>query len=205
MATTAKKPGFFAQGRLVLAWIGFLWVVFIVQVVCLSAFHLDLAARGGVVPRDTHHLIGIVTAHFLHANYQHILANSIALLILGWLACWYSRGLTLVAVIYAMLGAGLVTWLIAPDGTVHIGASGVAFGLIGFLLFNAAVRRDFLSIFLALATLFVFEGALTLMFPAGLIPHAGVNATATPISWQMHLGGFIGGCAASWHVRHEVK
>jgi membrane associated rhomboid family serine protease len=201
MAAAAQKPGFFSHARVVLAWIGVLWVVFIAQVVCWNVFGYDLAVRGGVRPRTESGLVGILTAHFLHAGFAHIFANSVALLILGWLACWYDRRMALVAVLYSMVMAGAVTWVIADAGSCHIGASGVAFGLIGFLLANAAVRRDFFSILLALGTLFLFQGALSLMLPAGLIPHAGVTASATPISWQMHLGGFLGGLCASWHLR----
>ena len=188
---------------LVVSWLAVLWVIFVVDIVLRTVFGIYIAMWLGLRPRDIHGLVGIVTSHFLHANVAHITANSIGLLLLGWLSCKYSRSLTLVAILYSMLIAGSLTWLIGswsqPAGTlpaVHVGASGVIFGLIGWLVANGLFRREWTSFFVSLLVLVLYGGALP-----GVLP--STDAKLAQISWEMHLGGFIGGVLASWHMRKE--
>lgn len=188
---------------LVVGWLAVLWVIFIVDIVLRAVFGIWIAGRLGLIPRTIDGLPGILTSHFLHANLAHITANSVGLLLLGWLSCKYSRSLTLVAIIYSMLIAGSLTWLVGswsqPAGsppTVHVGASGVIFGLIGWLVANGIFRREWLSFFISLLVLVFYGGALP-----GVLP--STSAEVAQISWEMHLGGFIGGVLASWHMRKE--
>ena len=85
-----------------------------------------------------------------------------------------------------MLGAGLMSWLLGASSSVHIGASGVIFGYLGFLMLSGWFARSFGSILLSLAITALWGG---LVF--GVLPgQAG-------ISWQAHLGGFLGGVLAA--------
>jgi membrane associated rhomboid family serine protease len=90
-----------------------------------------------------------------------------------------------VAAIVAVVG-GLGTWLIAPAGTVHIGASGLVFGFAAYLVARGAYSRRPLHLAVGLAVLAVY--GTTLLF--GLVPHPG-------ISWQGHLFGAVGGVVAA--------
>lgn len=188
---------------LVVGWLAVLWVIFIVDMTLRGVFGIYIAGWFGLRPREIDGLVGIVTSHFLHANLAHITANSIGLLLLGWLSCKYSRSLTLVAMLYSMLIAGSLTWLIGswsqPDGlapAVHVGASGVIFGLIGWLVANGLFRREWASFFISLLVLVFYGGALPGVLPSN-------DAAVAQISWEMHLGGFIGGVIASWHMRKQ--
>ena len=97
-----------------------LWAVFAVDTVLGGAL-----LRFGIVPRTEHGLWGILAAPFLHADFQHLLANTVSLLVLGWLVMLRDpRHFGLVAVC-AMLGAGLVAWTLGASRSVHVGASGV--------------------------------------------------------------------------------
>ncbi len=187
---------------LVVGWLAVLWVIFIVDIVLRAVFNIWIAGWLGLHPRSVDSLVGIVTSHFLHANLAHITANSVGLLLLGWLSCKYSRSLTLVAILYSMLIAGSLTWLVgswsAPAGQlpVHVGASGVIFGLIGWLVANGIFRREWTSFFISLLVLVFYGGALPGVLPSN-------DAQVAQISWEMHLGGFIGGVLASWHMRKQ--
>lgn len=189
---------------LVARWLVVLWAIFIVDLVLTVLVH-GWGQRGsakvlfcllGVWPRELWGLVGVVGAPFVHADLGHITGNSLALLLCGWLACRTGRGLTAVAVVFAMLCSGMLAWLIGSPGTVHGGASGVIFGLVAFLLANAVFRRGWVEILVAVPVAVIYGGALGDMVP-GVAP--------VQMSWQMHLGGFIGGLCASWGLRKQKK
>ena len=199
----AAKRGPASDLRLVVGWLALLWAIFIVQVALWNLDGYDLAGTFGLRPRTARGLIGILTAHFLHGSFAHLAANSVGLLILGWASCGYSRALTGAAVGYAMLCSGAFAWCFGSwgePGEVHIGASGVIFGLMGFLLANGLFRRDLLAIFLGLVTLALFGAGLSAALPPTL-----THTPAHQVSWEMHCGGFLGGILASWQYRRARK
>ena len=143
--------------------------------------------RFGVVPRTVDGLWGILYAPFLHGSVAHLAANSVSLLILGWLVLvfggrkqfyWVSAA--------AALGSGLCAWLIGAPGSVHIGASGVIFGYLGYLMLSGWFARRFWP--------FVASIGVTAMW-GGMV--FGVMPGQIGISWQSHLGGLIGGIWAA--------
>jgi membrane associated rhomboid family serine protease len=138
--------------------------------------------------------VGMFGAPLLHAGWQHLIQNSLALGLLGYLSLRFSKRLTWAAIGYATICSTLLTWLIAPPQSVHVGVSGVIFGLVGFLLANGILRRGCLPILISLMVFLLYGGALI-----GMLPMAADER----ISWQMHLGGFLGGLAASWQMRKE--
>lgn len=140
----------------------------------------------GIVPRTVYGLSGIVMAPFLHANLQHLLANTIPFVILGAVILLRgARAFITVAIVSALI-AGLGTWLFGAPGTMHIGASGVVFGFFGYLLFRAAYDRRLSSFLIALVVALLYGGSLLM----SIIPAQG-------ISWSGHLFGFLGGVAAA--------
>ena len=84
------------------------------------------------------------------------------------------------------LASGLGTWLVAPDATVYIGASGVVFGYATYLLSRGVFNRDLTELAIAAVVAVVWGGALV----GGLLPEEG-------ISWQGHLFGAVGGIVAA--------
>ncbi len=163
-----------------------LWAVFLADGLMGGAL-----LRYGVVPRTADGLRGILLAPFLHANLSHLTANTVPLLVLGWLVMLRDPRHFLLVALSATVMGGAVAWLLGPPNSVHIGASGVVFGFFGFLLFAGWYARSFASIMLSLAVV-AFWGGLVL----------GVLPGQPGISWQEHLGGFIGGAlAARWFAR----
>lgn len=195
------KRGPASDLSVVVSWLAVLWVVFAIDIALRAFANIWIAEWLGLRPGRIDGLVGIVTAHLLHASPAHLIANSIGLLVLGWFACASSRTLTALAVLYSALSAGIFTWcsgLADPSNVVHVGASGIAFGLVGFLLANAFFRRGCLPVFLGVLVFVLFAGSLVAMFPPK------PDATVQAVSWQMHLGGFIGGVIASWQLRRRT-
>ncbi len=162
-----------------------LWATFGVNLLLGGAL-----LRFGIVPRTTDGLIGIVAAPFLHANLAHLTANTVSFLLFGWLVLLRDRRHFGVVTLFAMLGSGLLSWALGAPGSVHIGASGVVFGFFGFLLLAGFYARSAGSILLSLAVAVLWGGTVF-----GVLP-------GTPgVSWQGHLGGFIGGVLAARRYR----
>ncbi|MES3034726.1 MAG: rhomboid family intramembrane serine protease [Gemmatimonadota bacterium] len=146
--------------------------------------------RFGIVPRTTNGLLGILAAPFLHVNLAHLIANTISFLLFGWLVMLRDRRHFGVVTLMAVLGSGLVSWTLGAPGSVHIGASGVVFGYFGFLLLAGFYARSLGSIVLSLAVAVLWGGTVF-----GVLP-------GTPgVSWQGHLGGFVGGVLAARRFR----
>lgn len=176
-------------GRAVLV----LWAIHALAVGLLLA-GIDLVAWCGLWPRELRGLPGILTAHLLHADLAHLASNSAALLIIGTVACWYSAALTAWAAVISALAAGAFTWAAASPGVPHVGASGVIFGLTGFLAANGLLRRGCLPLLVAIPAAWLLSGLVPAMLPS----HAN---RVQMVSWQMHLGGCLGGVLASWLLR----
>jgi membrane associated rhomboid family serine protease len=161
------------------------WVVFLLNTL-LGGSLLVL----GVIPRTMVGLRGILFAPFLHANLNHIVANSIPFLVLGWMVMLRDERHFIPVTIAGMVGSGLAAWLLGAPGSVHIGASGVIFGYLGFLMLAGWYSRSFGSVVLSVVVTVVW-GSLVL----GMMP-------GTPgISWQAHVGGFLGGALAARSFR----
>ncbi|MFN2136784.1 MAG: rhomboid family intramembrane serine protease [Candidatus Promineifilaceae bacterium] len=143
--------------------------------------------RFGIIPRSVTGLRGIFVAPFLHGGFAHVAANTLPFLILGWfvlLRGW--RSFAIVTIVVVLVG-GLGTWLFAPAASLHIGASGLVFGFFGYLLFRGYFERSWQSILWSVLVLLLYGGMLV-----GMVP------TSLPISWQMHLFGFLGGAVAAY-------
>ena len=135
----------------------------------------------GVQPWTEQGLWGIFAAPFLHANLAHLVANSASFVVLGWLVLLRSTRHFVWVTFTATIVGGLVAWLLGVPGSVHIGASGVIFGYFGFLMLGGWFARSLGTI--------VVSGAVTFLW-GGLV--FGVLPGQPGISWQEHLGGFLG-------------
>lgn len=139
----------------------------------------------GVIPRDLGGLIGVIFAPLVHGSFEHLVANSLGVFVLGALSIYgYPRAL-LIALPLIWLGSGLGVWLFARD-SVHLGASGVTHGLMFFLFTLGLLRRDRLAMAVALIAFFLFGGMLLTVFPR-----------EPGVSWEYHLFGALFGVMAA--------
>ena len=176
-----------AQATVLGGAVALMWVVFLATLATGGAL-LSL----GIVPRNVIGLRGILFAPFLHGSFTHLLANSIPFAMMGWFVMLRDSRHFIPVTAAAMLGSGLVAWTLGAPGSVHVGASGVIFGYLGFLMLSGWYARSAGSILLSIVVTVMWGG---LVF--------GVLPGQTGISWQAHLGGFIGGALAarSYRVR----
>jgi membrane associated rhomboid family serine protease len=140
----------------------------------------------GIEPRDADGLIGVVAAPFLHGGFDHLASNTVPFLLMGFVIAAQGASRVLGVTAIVALVSGLGTWLIAPDNTVHIGASGIVFGYATYLLSRGFFNRSPLELVVGAVVAVVYGTALL----GGLVPEDGV-------SWQGHFFGAVGGILAA--------
>ena len=176
--TQSKKArsSFRLAVRLSLVFIGVLWTVFIID----EAFALRLG-RFGLRPGSVPGLIGILTAPLLHANFQHILSNTLPMFIALTATLYLYPNSALRVIPAVWLGSGLLAWFFARP-SLHIGASGVIYGLLAFVFVSGILRRDMRSISVSLLVGFLYGSMVW-----------GVLPSRPNMSWEMHLTGAVVG------------
>ena len=148
----------------------------------------------GVQPRETDGLLGILFAPLLHVGWGHLLANTLPLLVFGFLILLSGVGQWLEVTAIVWLVGGVGTWLVAPPNTVHLGASVLVFGWLVYLILRGFFTRSSGQIVLGLVVLFLYGGVLWGVLPG----QAG-------ISWQGHLFGALGGALAAWLTADRTR
>lgn len=146
----------------------------------------------GIVPRSVRGLIGIPLMPFLHDGFGHLASNTLPFLILGWIVVRAEKANFLVASTVIILLSGTGTWLIGRN-SIHIGASALIYGYLGYILARAFMERRPLWIITGLFVGLFFGGMLFGMIP-GI---AGHN-----VSWEGHLCGMIAG---AWFGNRRSK
>ncbi|MBK6516307.1 MAG: rhomboid family intramembrane serine protease [Polyangiaceae bacterium] len=181
-ATLAVATAVKARATIVGSMVGVMWVQEIVDALVFRGW-LD---NFGIRPRTLFGLVGIVCAPFLHADFAHLIANTIPLAVLAFLIMMRKkRDLAVVTVLSALVG-GLGIWLVGRGNSVHLGASILVFGYLGYMLSRGIFERSFWSIVGSVVVFLVYGGALFGVLPG----QAGV-------SWEGHLFGFAGGVLAA--------
>jgi len=177
----------------------FVVLLYLIEIVDqLTGHALD---RNGIRPLETDGLTGIIFAPLLHADWAHLVANTVPALVLGFLVTLTGMARFVWATAIIWIVGGLGTWLIGDIGgcrleTNHIGASGLIFGWLAFLLVFGWLTRHIWWIVTGLVVLFVYGGILW-----GAVP---VLDRCGGVSWQGHLCGAAAGLlAAYWLSRPE--
>ncbi len=164
---------------------GFIAIIWLLEMVNLIFLGGALNAYG-IQPRNIVGLRGILFAPFLHVGFPHLIANTIPFLTLGWLIMLRETSDFFVVTAVTMLISGLGVWLFGAPNSMHVGASGVIFGYLGFLLLRGYFERSWIAILLSLIVGFFYGGIIW-----------GVLPTHSGISWEGHLFGFVGGVIAA--------
>ena len=191
-AEPEKRPAWMVGGITIVSFVVLLWVIEVFD--ALTGHHLD---NNGIRPLETDGLPGILFAPLLHSNWEHLIANTGPALILGFLMtlAGLSRFIFATAIIWILGGLG--TWLIGNLGapsyngvtveTNHIGASGLIFGWLTFLIVFGFFTRKVWEIVVGVVVLFIYGSILLGVLPGTL-----------GVSWQGHLCGAVAGVLAAY-------
>ncbi len=143
-----------------------------------------------VAPGSTEGLLGLLTAPLLHGSPEHLIANAIALLMLGTLSLAAYPKASVRALPLLWIGSGLGAWLLGDPGSRHLGASGLTHGLMFLVFALGLLRRDRPAIAAAMLAFLFYGGMLLTVLPR-----------EPGVSWQAHLGGAVAGVLAAWLFR----
>jgi len=153
-----------------------MWAVKIIEVAQNHKY-----TRWGIFPRDIDGAIGILTAPFIHSDWQHLMSNTLPLFMLTSVMMVFYRRVALPSYMIITVLTGAMVWLFARE-SYHVGASGVVYGLVAFLAWTGIFRRNLKSIILSLVILVMYSG-----YFHGIVPNKD------GVSWESHLfGGFVG-------------
>ncbi|MGW0007401.1 rhomboid family intramembrane serine protease [Nocardia grenadensis] len=173
--------------------VAFLMVLYLIEFVDM-AIDSSIDRTLGIEPREVDGLDGIAFAPLLHHGWDHLIGNTLPVLILGFLtlATGIRRGLAATAIVWIVAGVG--TWLTGGENTVHVGASSLVFGWLTYLICRGWFARRIGQIVLGLAVLVLYGSLLW-----------GVLPGQDGISWQGHLFGAMGGLFAGWVLSSDER
>ena len=185
MDSTPRETGRFRRAAIIVA--GFTTLLWLIHGLAVAG-GWDLATLG-VRPRVAAGLVGVVTAPLVHGSAGHLFSNTLPLLVLGTALLFGSPRAARVVVPIVWLGSGMAVWLFARPAA-HIGASGLAYGMMTFVFLAGVLRRDPRSVALALIVFFLHGSMIW-----GVLPlRAGV-------SFESHLAGAVLGLLCALALR----
>ncbi len=163
-----------------------LWVIHLVNV--LSGYWLN--QHLGLIPRYFDGLDGIAFSPLLHSGFKHLLDNSVPLAVVGTLGLFVYPNSLIRALPVIYLGTGLLVWCFGRQ-SIHIGASGLIYGLTAFVFLSGLLKRDVRGVTVSILVWFLYAG-----LTRGILPQPG------PVSWESHLFGAIIGTAMAIAYRN---
>ena len=143
----------------------------------------------GVRPREWSGLVGISTAPLVHSDFAHLLANSVPLATVGAAMLFLYPHSTLRVLPAVYLGPGVLVWVFGR-GSVHLGASGIVYGLVSYVFVAGLLRRDRRAIAASLLVAFMY-GSLAW----------GVLPIEPGVSWETHLSAAVIGVSLALALR----
>ena len=157
---------------------------------------LFYSSHFGLRPKNPAGIIGILTMPFLHSSWEHLANNSVSLFVLTISIFYFYRELAWKTILFIVFAGGLWLWLAGIEGTNHIGASGLVYGLAGFLFVSGLIRKNKNLMGISLLVIFLYGS-----FFWGALPFE--QNIAQNISWDGHLYGALAGIAIAIYYRKD--
>lgn len=168
-------------------WLPFLSILFLWIVYYLDWTYFLGWKTFGIVPKTFKGLQGILFSPFLHGSFQHLIHNTLALVVVLPLILYYYHKHWKILIIGGIVLSGLGTWLIANGGN-HIGASGLIYVLTAYLFFTGIRSKQYRLMAIAFLVVILYGSSVWYMFPD----------VEQGISWEAHLAGFLTGTLFSF-------
>lgn len=153
-----------------------IWMIKLAEVILEVRF-----TELGMFPRHLKGLIGILTSPLIHGDWGHLIGNSSSFFILSTALFFFYREMAYRIFLLNYFMAGILLWLGGRE-VWHIGASGIIYGLVAFLLFSGVFRRDVRLLTISLIVIFLYGSFFWGLFPI-----------EEKISWDGHLAGALSG------------
>lgn len=163
-----------------LLFIGLLWLIEFLKI----GMNWNLSFFG-IIPQSKEGVLGIFTHYLVHQDINHLWSNTISLFVLGWMLFYFYGQIAWRTIGGLWILIGLLLWIMGRSG-VHIGASGLIYGLTFFLIFSGILRMYSPLIAVSLIVVFLY-GSTTW----GIFPFA--ELVKKNISWEGHLSGALSG------------
>ena len=160
------------------------WVVGVINFAYLGS---GLNRLLGIRPRQPLGLLGILFSPFLHRNAAHLIANTLPFAILGWLVLLQGLDNFYALSVAILLVSGLGTWMFGRSA-IHLGASGLIFGYLGYLIARGYLEVTLMTLGLAFVVMLLYGDQFWTMLP---------DSDDTTLSWEGHMFGFLGGVLAA--------
>ena len=190
MDNKAERRKFLGALVIPLIIVAVMWVVKIIEV----SFSISMG-HWGIIPQTMHGLVGIFTLPFLHGSWNHLMANSVPIIVLGTALYYFYPTLAHRVLLVSYLASGLLTWCLGAPGTTHVGASALIYSLNLFLIVSGFIRGNRQLTVISLIMVFLYGS-----FIWGMIPSL---ARPQNISWEGHLSGAIVGIVLALLLRKE--
>ena len=187
---SAKRNTVLKEFKVLIVSVAIFWIL---EIADFFVFNGGLDSYG-IQPHNLIGLRGIVFAPFLHGGFGHLMANTIPFITLGWLTMLQDTKDFYIASIMSALVGGIGVWIFGAPSSIHIGASILIYGYLGFLLLRGYFQKNFPSIALSVFVAIAYGSFVWGVFPAQI-----------GVSWQGHLFGFIGGAIAAKMVAQEKQ
>ena len=165
-----------------------MWVMFFLnEVVFFGLWNIF-----GIVPRtlDMGSMIGVFASWTMHGNFSHLLGNTLTLLQILFLFGLFENN-AYRTILKLIVASGIMTWLIASPLSIHIGASGLCFAMLGYMVGGAVFARRWGYLLACI----VMGAGYWLTIKQGLIPQQG-------ISFAAHFGGLCAGLLLGANSKH---
>ena len=186
--TTSNRPIFLDSLILPLFGAILMWVIHLISFVGgYDLFYL------GVLPKNFSGLIGVITAPFIHGDFQHLTSNTLPFIFLSWMITYFYKDIAIKSILMIYILTGLAVWGFARE-VYHIGASGVVYGLVAFVFWSGVFVKDIRSIVLSMIVTVLYSG----MF-FGIVPNQ------EGISWESHLYGALVGIFVAFVMKLQIE
>jgi membrane associated rhomboid family serine protease len=148
--------------------------------------------RLGIHPREISGLIGIIMAPLIHGDFNHLINNSVPLVVLTTAILYFYRPIAYKVIALMWVITGFCVWLGAISSGYHIGASGVIYAEAAFLFFSGVLRKNMKLLAISLLVIFLYGSMVWGIFPIDLT-----------ISWESHLFGGLTGMVFAFIYAHQ--